>query len=74
METIHIKAYPSDITQIETLKAFMKALKIKFDITKITEEKPYDVDFEQKIIKAEEGILNGKGSKMSISEFKSLCK
>lgn len=32
METFTIKTHPTDISQIETLKAFLKALKIKFEI------------------------------------------
>ncbi|MBK8672071.1 MAG: hypothetical protein IPN93_03530 [Bacteroidetes bacterium] len=39
METINIKAYTDDSSKIEALKAFMKALKIKFELTN---DKPYN--------------------------------
>ncbi len=47
METISITAHTQDTLQIEAVKAFMKALKIKFEITK---DKPYNPDFVEKII------------------------
>ena len=34
MQPINIKAYTEDASQIEAVKAFMKALKIKFELTK----------------------------------------
>ena len=34
MEAINIKAFTEDSSQIEALKAFMKALKIKFEVSK----------------------------------------
>jgi phosphoribosylamine-glycine ligase len=34
MEAINIKAFTADASQIEAIKAFMKALKIKFEVTK----------------------------------------
>lgn len=34
MYTINIKAHPQDESQVEAVKAFMKALKIKFEISK----------------------------------------
>ena len=34
MEAINIKAFTKDSGQIEALKAFMKALKIKFEVSK----------------------------------------
>jgi hypothetical protein len=40
MEAITIKAYTVDTSQVEAIKAFMKALKIKFELTKNI-EKPY---------------------------------
>lgn len=33
MKTINIKAYTDDSSQIDALKAFMTALKIKFELT-----------------------------------------
>ena len=46
MEAINIKAFTTDSSQIVALKAFMKALKIKFEVSK---EVPYDADFVSKI-------------------------
>ncbi|NGM61254.1 hypothetical protein G5B30_04900 [Sphingobacterium sp. SGG-5] len=34
METINIIAHTKDASQIEAIKAFMKALKIKFEVSK----------------------------------------
>ena len=46
MEAINITAYTNDTTQIDAIKAFLKALKIKFEVA---EEKPYDPEFVSKI-------------------------
>ena len=70
MEAITFKAFTADTSQIEAIKAFMKALKIKFEISK---EKPYDPEFVAKILKGDKQFAEGKGIKMSISEFKDLC-
>ena len=71
MEAINIKAFTSDASQIEALKAFMKALKIKFEVSK---EPPYNTDFVAMIKKGDKQIADGKGIKMSIADFKDLCK
>jgi phosphoribosylamine-glycine ligase len=42
MQTINIVAHTEDASQIEAIKAFMKALKIKFEVTK--QDKPCDTD------------------------------
>jgi hypothetical protein len=68
-----IKAYPQDNLQIKALKAFMKALKIKFEILTATES-PYNSAFVAKIKKGQEDIAEGRGIKMSVAEFKELCK
>jgi|GEM_PF-872642 len=47
MQAINITAYTEDASQIEAVKAFMKALKIKFEITNV---KPYDLSEEQQNI------------------------
>jgi hypothetical protein len=70
MQTINITAYTQDDSQINAIKAFMKALKIKFDIT----EKPYNVEFVNKILDAEKGIKEGKGLKATSQEFDDLWK
>ncbi len=73
MEAINIKAYTADNSQIDAIKAFMKALKIKFEVAKETES-PYNPEFVKKIKQADKEFAQGKGIKMSISEFKELCK
>jgi hypothetical protein len=52
-----ITVHPEDDSQIEAVKAFMKALKIKFEISK---EKPYNPEFVEKIKRSEEDFKNGK--------------
>lgn len=37
MEAINIKAYTSNIAQVEAIKAFMKALKIKYELSEQAE-------------------------------------
>ena len=73
METVNIKAYPNDSSQLDALKAFMKALKIKFEVPK-EEVKPYNPEFVAMIKKGDKEFEQGKGKKMSVAEFKDLCK
>lgn len=49
MQAINITAYTEDASQIEAVKAFMKALKIKFEIANV---KSYELSSEQ------QGILD----------------
>ena len=49
-------AHPKTIEQINALKAFMKALKIKFEIS---EDTPYNAEFVAKIRKSEKEFENG---------------
>ena len=65
METINIKAFTEDTTQIEALKAFMKALKIKFEMSK---EKPYDSEFVNKIQESRKQAKEGKTVKISLDD------
>jgi hypothetical protein len=71
MEAINIKAYTEDTSQVKAIKAFMKALKIKFEVM---EESPYNPEFVAMIKKGQREIAEGKGTKMTVSEFKKLCK
>ncbi len=73
MEAINIKAYTANTTQVNAIKAFMKALKIKFEVSKNTES-PYDVDFVKKIQQGDEDLKNGKGKKITLEELERLCK
>lgn len=59
MEAINITAYTNDEKQIDALKAFMKALKIKFEIKK--EDSPYNPEFVEKI---EESLNQAKEGKV----------
>ena len=72
MTTINIKAYANDDSQIEALKAFMKALKIKFEVKK--EEEPYHEDFVKMVLNAEDEIKKGKGTKVSSTDFDNVWK
>ena len=47
MQAINITAYTEDASQIEAVKAFMKALKIKFEIVNL---KQYELSAEQQQI------------------------
>jgi hypothetical protein len=57
--------------QENVLKAFFNALKIKFEVKG---ERPYDKDFVDMVLQAEDGIINGKGKKVSSEEFDNLWK
>lgn len=69
METIRITAHTQDASQIVAVKAFMKALKIKFEITK---DKPYNPEFVEKIISGDDDYKAGKGRKVTVEELNSL--
>ncbi|MGC4129460.1 MAG: hypothetical protein QM564_07835 [Bergeyella sp.] len=72
MEAINITAYTEDSSQIEAIKAFMKALKIKFEFSK--EKSPYNTEFVQKIKQGDEDLKNGKGRAVTLEELDSLWK
>jgi hypothetical protein len=71
MEAVNIKAYPTSASQVEALKAFMKALKIKYEVTP---DAPYDPEFVAKIERGREDFRKGKGIEISINELNELCK
>lgn len=71
MDAINIKIYPNDESQIENLKAVMKAFKIKF---KVVEEKPYNPEFVNKILKSREDSKQGKGVKVTLEDMDRLWK
>lgn len=70
MTVLNIKA---NHTQIIALKAFMKAMKIKFELPE-EEKSPYNPEFVKEIKQSDKDFAEGKGTKMSITEFKELCK
>lgn len=53
-----IIAHPTTSEQVAALKAFVTALKIKFEVTH-TEEKPYDPAFVEMVLKGDEDFKNG---------------
>jgi hypothetical protein len=71
MEAINIKAYTADATQIDAIKAFMKALKIKFELSKGTE---YKAEFVEKVLQGDKDFAEGKGRKVSLDELNNLWK
>lgn len=71
MKAINIKAYPTDNTQIDAIKAFMKALKIKFEVLK---ELPYNQELVDKIDQGDKDFAEGYGEKITINELNSLWK
>ena len=71
MTTINITAETKDVSQIEVIKAVMKALKIKFEMSF---EKPYNPEFVAMIQKTEKEFSSGKGVKMDLNKMKEACK
>jgi hypothetical protein len=63
--------HPVDAEQADVLKALLSALKIKFEVSV---EKPYNTDFVNMVLEAEDGIMKGKGKKVSSEEFDLLWK
>lgn len=64
MKAINIKAFTQDVSQIDAIKAFMTALKIKFEIV----DKPYNPDFVAKIKESEEDFKDGKFKTVKIED------
>lgn len=64
-------AHPTNANELGVIKAFFEALKIKFEVA---EESPYNPEFVAKIQKGRKAIAEGKGVKISMAEFKELCK
>lgn len=67
MKAINITAYTDDASKIEAIKAFMKALKIKFDLFK--EASPYNSDFVKKINQGDKDLEGGKGRSVTLEEL-----
>ena len=64
-------AHPQTSEQVSALKAFMQALKIKFEVSK---SDSYNPEFVEKILQGKKDIEQGKGITLSIQEIKELCK
>jgi hypothetical protein len=67
MQTINFTAYTEDASQIEAVKAFMKALKVKFEISK---DSPYNPEFVAKIEKSKQQVLEGKVTRVEKENLK----
>ena len=66
MDAINIKAYPSNSQQIDAIKAFMKALDIKFELAK---DSPYNSDFVEKIKNSQKQVKDGKTVKIELDDI-----
>ncbi len=70
MDSINIKAFTKNSSQILALKAFMKALKIKFEVSKeVPEETPYNADFVAKIEESRKEARAGKTVKIALDDI-----
>lgn len=67
MQIINITAHTEDASQIEAIKAVIKAFKIKFSISKTTST--YDPDFVAKIEESRKQALDGKTVKINLDEI-----
>lgn len=71
MQTINITAYTENASQVEAIKAVMKALKIKY---KISKGKPYNPEFVAKIERSKQDYKEGKGTIVTVQELDNLWK
>ena len=67
MEAINITAYPSDMSQMEAIKAVMRALKMEFEIAKY---KPYNPEFVAKIKESQQQVKDGKVTRVKKENIK----
>ena len=61
-----IIAHPESADKFKALRAFMKALKIKFEVTNVD---PYDPKFVDKILKGDQDIKAGKTTKIDMKDL-----
>jgi hypothetical protein len=61
-------AHPQTSEQVSALKAFMQALKIKFEISK---EETYNADFIEKILESKKQISEGKFTEVNAENLES---
>lgn len=75
MKAINITAYTEDESQIEAIKAVIKAFKIKYSISNAKKtESPYKPDFVAMIKQGEKDLKSGKGISMTLEDLEKLCK
>ncbi len=67
MQIINFTAYTEDASQIEAVKAIMKSLKIKFEVSKGI---AYNPEFVAKIKQSEKEIQAGKTIRVKKEDFK----
>ena len=71
-------AHPKTAEQVNALKAVMRALKIKFEISKArpdsSAESPYNPEFVVKIEKSRKDYKDGKGTVITMDELDNLWK
>ncbi|MBK6565512.1 MAG: hypothetical protein IPL63_03575 [Saprospiraceae bacterium] len=60
-------AHPSSAHQADALKAFLKALKIKFEFS---DEETYNPEFVEKILESKEQVKNGKVTRVKKENLK----
>ncbi len=68
MQTINITAYTEDDSQIEAVKAILKALKIKFELTKQEDNSVFITEMQSSLNQVKQ-IKTGKLPKQSAKEF-----
>jgi hypothetical protein len=68
MQIINIIAYTEDDSQIEAVKAFMIALKIKFELTKEEDSNKFISEMQSSLSQVQQ-IQKGKLPKQSAKEF-----
>lgn len=66
-----IIAHPGSDDKFEALKAFMKAHKIKFEISG---KSTYDPEFVSRILQGDQDLKAGKGRKITLDELDQLWK
>ena len=71
MSSTNIIIVHPDDDKVESLKAFLKALKIKFEIAP---KSTYNEDFVEMILKGDKDIKAGKGRKITLEEIDELWK
>ena len=67
-----IIVHPGSEDKFEALKAFMKALKIKFEIP--SAKSPYNAEFVAMIQQGDDDLKKGKGKKTTLKELDDLWK
>lgn len=66
MDAVNIKAYPSNSQQMDAIKAFMKALNIKFEVAN---DSLYNPNFVKKIKNSQKQVKEGKTVKIDLDDI-----